>query len=140
MAEFEKRSIVTWVLIGIVTCGIGFLILWVLVGQDIRRYRRDNRPQVMLDLILTILTCGLYQLYADWKWAKYINEIKRQHNLSISDNFPLICVVLDLASAGFISTLLFQDELNDVYDARSFPGGRPEQDPEPREGGSRHGR
>lgn len=118
--RLEKRGIAGWVVIGILTCGIGFLVWWFLVGQDIRTIRSAyapgsgpvEKPNVVLDFILILVTCGLYGFYVDWQWAQYINEAKEQAGMQSDPNLPAICLILDFLTGWTVSTILMQSEIN----------------------------
>lgn len=114
--ELTDRDVTSWCLIGFVTLGIGFLIWWVLVGNDLARIRshKPHRPRVARDVILSVLTLGLWAIYTDYWWARYLNEEKEESGVRTDEWFPCMIVLYDLLSFSLLSTAVLQLELNKI--------------------------
>lgn len=75
----ENRSLITYILLTIITCGIyGFYFIYSL-AQDINvacQGDGERTPGLSTYLILSFITCGFYSLYWEYKLANrlYANQ------------------------------------------------------------------
>jgi hypothetical protein len=99
-----------------VTIGIGFVIWCALVGNDLARIRshKPDRPQLTRNVILSFLTLGIWAIYTDYWWARYLNEEKEEAGFHTDEWFPCMIVLYDLFSFSLLSTAVLQLELNKI--------------------------
>jgi hypothetical protein len=72
----------------------------------------------LTDLLLSIVTCGVWYLYVSYQWAKLLNEVQAQRGKRVDDNFPLLCLILTVFSVGIVNQALMQHMLNEMADGR----------------------
>ena len=78
--------------------------------------RTDYR--FLMWLLLSILTCGIFALYYEYKMAVGINEIQENNSLHVTDYLAVICVLLAVFGIGIASLAIQQWEINKFYNAR----------------------
>lgn len=114
----EKRDLVKMVLLTVITCGIYGLVWMYNIGNDIAALRGDGQPKPLTDLLLSMVTCGVWYLYVSYQWAKLLNEVQAQRGKRVDDNFPLLCLILTVFSVGIVNQALMQHMLNEMADGR----------------------
>ncbi len=64
---------------------------------------------------LSIITCGLFALYYEYKMAKAVNEIQERGGMRVNEDLALLCVGLAVFSFGLVSMAIQQGEINKFY-------------------------
>ncbi|MBI5607568.1 MAG: DUF4234 domain-containing protein [Deltaproteobacteria bacterium] len=113
----QRRDLVTAILLTVVTCGIYSLFWMFQMGNDIATLRGDDQPKPTTDLVLTLITCGLWYFVVSYRWAQLLNEVAEQRGKRVDSNFPVLCLVLAFFSYGIVGLALMQNTLNDLIDA-----------------------
>ena len=54
-------------------------------------------------LLLSIITCGIFAIYYEYKMAKGINEVQEKSGLRVNDDLALLCVLLAVFGVGIAS-------------------------------------
>lgn len=118
-AGVNTRSIILYLLLTILTCGL-FEVIWIyFTVSDINKLcqRRGIRPLLdpLLVVVLSFVTCGLYQVYYFWKAGQ---TLYRLSDGSSADNSVLLAVLGFFLSPAALAIL--QDQINglvedDVY-------------------------
>ena len=104
----RKRSIVSIILLSFVTCGIYTLILYYQMFSDINRECREN-DTAGTDLLLMIITCGIWGIYCMYKYSKKLAR------LGCDDN-SVINILLSIFSLQLIALCIMQDSINRYVD------------------------
>lgn len=63
-------------------------------------------------LILSILTCGIYHLFYQYKMGAAINEIQRDCDMAVTDGLPVLSVIAAILGVGIVADCIHQYELN----------------------------
>lgn len=102
------RSIVTYIIFGLLTCGI--YNLWYLhhLVKDVNEICREDgkqSPGVLMYILLTLLTCGLYSLFWWYRLADMLQHAVKKRGLysEIKSSYVLICFVLGMFMLGIAS-------------------------------------
>ncbi|MEE3296845.1 MAG: DUF4234 domain-containing protein [Planctomycetota bacterium] len=66
-------------------------------------------------LLLSLLSCGLYTLYHEYKTGRDINEIQRRMGWPENRGLGILSVFMTLLGAGLLAIVLQQDEINKFY-------------------------
>ena len=119
----EKRSVASVILLSIITCGFYLLFWYARVYQELRFFtgRTPTDNDYGLDLLLVIITCGIWGIYVDYKISLAIYEYQKDHGLFASDT-SMVAVVLDVVGylsgyfTGIVSSAIHQDLLNGMVD------------------------
>ncbi|HEU4406376.1 MAG TPA: DUF4234 domain-containing protein [Polyangiaceae bacterium] len=116
LAALTHREPVTVLLLSIVTCGVYFLIWKYQTTEELRQASGDNSINPMLDIVLTVVLCGLWGVYADYRNAKKLFELAQAAGMQRSDQSTIV-LVLDLVGLAFVSTFILQGEYNALAQA-----------------------
>jgi hypothetical protein len=127
--EFEKRSPASVLLLSIFTCGLYLLYWYYVIYRDLEALTGSTPTgnTYLLDLILVLITCGIWGVYVDYKISLQIMELKKEMGMSTSD-IAMPVILLDLFAymscwfTNYISSLIHQDELNKILDHASGHG------------------
>jgi hypothetical protein len=63
-------------------------------------------------LLLSIITCGIYHVYYQYKMGSAIVEIQNLRKAYVNQNLPILSVVLTIFALSFVTDLIHQLELN----------------------------
>ncbi len=116
----QERNIAWSLILSLLTCGVYGFAWFYLIGRDLRKRLGPDGPNAGLDVFLTIMTCGLWGIYAAYRYPTLIDQIERQTGLQES-RLSLTCVLLSVFSLwkvyglGLISLALMQNQLNKIW-------------------------
>ncbi|MDR3293766.1 MAG: DUF4234 domain-containing protein [Clostridiales bacterium] len=116
----QKRDIVTFILLSIVTCGIYSLYWFVVTTNEIESELNEKDGTLSnggTALLLDIVTCGIYGIYWYYKQGQRIAKLQRQVGLPEKDNSTTY-LLLSVFGFGIIASALMQDDLNKYVDAK----------------------
>lgn len=103
-----------YVVLSLLSCGL-FAPIWMyLIGRDLRRALAQDEPRPGLDLLLSVITCGVWWIYLLYRYPSLILELKRRAGLTGGD-LPVISLILGILSLGLVSLALMQSELNHLW-------------------------
>lgn len=109
MRVIQKRDILLWIILSIVTCGICNLIWTYNVTEDMNAICDDDYvTSGGLVVLLQIVCCNVYMIY----WAyKMGSRIDKWHN-NESSVHSILYLVLCALGLNIVVLALLQDELN----------------------------
>ena len=70
-------------------------------------------------LLLSIITCGIYGVYNEYKMARGIIEVQQQNKLLVND-VATICLIMTLIGLGIVSMAIQQSEINKFYIKQTY--------------------
>ena len=111
----NKKSIVTWILISLFTCGIGGIIWFIQITDDMRNASGETRLSGVTAFLLTLITCGIYGWYWAYLMGKAQTMAKQRRGLPAEDN-SVLYLVLQIFQLGIVVYCLAQNELNMMAD------------------------
>ncbi len=106
----QQRSIGKCILFSFITCGI-YSLFWIYSALNDLYYLDGSNESPAKDLILGIVTCGIYYFWMWAKMARMISNIRVKNNLPDSNNSVLF-VVLYLFGLGLVNLCIVQDNIN----------------------------
>ncbi len=111
-----ERSGAMVVLLGIITCGIYHFIWLHKTSDELREATSDTGINPGVDLILVLITCGLWGLFLLYRNVQKVQAAQRARGLQRPDQSQTV-MVLAIATffvgvTGLVATYLVQEELN----------------------------
>lgn len=107
----KEKNVVVWLLASLFTCGIGGLVWFVSLTDDIAFVSEDRSTSGGMALVLTIVTCGIYGIYWNYKMGKLLYQAQIKKGLPATDN-SVLYLVLSILGVGVVNYCLMQSELN----------------------------
>ena len=115
--RIEQRGAAAAAALSLVTCGIYFLYWLHVTGRELQETLDDQELKPGLDVLLTVLTCGLWSAYAMYRNAQKIHGALLSVDPYAKDQSELT-LILSLASVftGYLAWVgavyVVQEELN----------------------------
>ena len=109
----ENRSLATWIIISLLTCGIGGIIWFINLVNDTNIVCNDEKSNQSggMVFLLTLITCGIYGLIWFYQAGKRMESAGKKYGMQISDN-SVVYLLLSLFGLGIVSYCLLQVDLN----------------------------
>lgn len=107
----KEKNIVVWLIVSILTCGIGGLVWFVSLTDDIALASEDHSVSGGMALLLTIVTCGIYRIYWNYKMGKLLYEAEIKREMNATDN-SVLYLVLAIFGLDIVNYCIMQSELN----------------------------
>ena len=63
-------------------------------------------------LLLSIITCGIYHIFYQYKMGAAIVEIQHKNARTVFDNLPIISVIVTVVGFTIVVDCIHQNELN----------------------------
>lgn len=126
----EKRSVAWVIILSLITCGF-YLLYWYYKVYEELRFFTGSTPtgnDYGLDLLLVIVTCGVWGVYVDYKIALLIFAYQKDKGIFASDT-SMVTVILDVVGyisgyfTGIVSSAIHQDLINGMIDHATSGGG-----------------
>lgn len=113
----KEKNIAVWLIVSILTCGIGGIVWFVSITDDTGYLSGDRSVSGGMALVLTIVTCGIYGIYWNYKMGKLLYQARDQKGIKGSDN-SVLYLILCLLGVGIINYCLMQDEINKLVEVK----------------------
>lgn len=107
----KEKNVAVWLILSIFTCGIGALVWFVSLTDDISFVSEDRSVSGGMALLLTIVTCGIYGIYWNYKMGKLLYQAQIKKGMNATDN-SVLYLVLSIFGFAIINYCLMQTELN----------------------------
>ena len=109
----ENRSIVLWIILSLITCGIANIVWFVYMVNDVNKICDDEKSNDSgaTVLLLTLITCGIYGIIYFYQVGSRMERAGKKYNMQISDN-SVLYLVLYLVGMGIVDYCLLQNDLN----------------------------
>jgi hypothetical protein len=114
--EQVEKNIVVCVILSFVTLGL-YNLFW--QAHQIRVWNKLlgwEKYGFWKWLLLTLVTFGLYHIYHEYLMGQDMVLIQRRLGGHVSENLPLISVVLAALAVPFVADAIQQHELHKLYD------------------------
>ena len=113
LPEIPERSVIVWIIISILTLGLGALVWFYSIARDIETLSDGERANPAMDMFLLLITCGLYGFWAFWKYPEVVMDVQRRAGYAVTD-LRVICVILFYFTAFIVPLAILQSELNGI--------------------------
>ena len=114
--QYQKRSPVAVLLLSIITCGIYGLVVIYQISDEIKRFRSDPSIAPGIELLLCIITGGLYSIYWYYKFGRLVFDMQQRVGTPCPSDNTIIFVLLSVFRLNVVALMLLQTELNRVWD------------------------
>ena len=111
-----ERSALTIFLLSLVTCGIYFIVWNFQTTDELRQATGDDGLNPGLDIALTLLTCGIWQIYAHYRNAQKVYQLGQRLGIGRSDQSVAV-LLLGIFGLGLVNLFILQGEYNAVVHA-----------------------
>jgi len=109
----QKRSLAVWVILCLLTFGIGFFVWMAGITRDVATMRKDSGYRAGATVVLlSIVTFGIYTLYWYYVTSQDIAKLDSQKQ----DN-SVVNLVLGIFGFGIVSMVLMQNQINRIATA-----------------------
>jgi hypothetical protein len=108
-----ERSGVTVILLTFVTCGIYYFIWKYKTTEELKAASGDKEINPGMDLLLSILLCGIWAVFTDYRNAKKAYEILKANGSNRGDQSTIV-ILLHFLGLGFVSIYMLQEEYNAI--------------------------
>lgn len=109
----QNRSIVMYILLSIVTCGIFALYWMACVNDDVNNSLGENDTSGGMVVLLSIVTCGIYGLFWAYSLGNKISRIKRMMGDPYAESsLSVLYLVLAIFTTYIVPLAIAQNELN----------------------------
>ena len=109
------RSIALDLILTILLCGLWNLIVQHKQIETLNYLLKEERYSFWKVYLLSLLTCGIYFIFHEYKKAEEIAKITAKD----SDSDPLLAVVLSIFGLSIVFDAIAQSKLNAILDERA---------------------
>lgn len=115
----QRRSVLLYLLLSILTCGIFDIIWYYMVAADVNKLcvRKGRQPLAdpILVLVFSLLTCGIYSVYFFWKAGTTVYELSDRR---LTDNSVVLAILGWVLQPAALAVL--QDQINTLVDHNDY--------------------
>lgn len=113
VSMYQRRSVISVLLLSFITCGIYTLFWFYYTARDIQAFLgEDGSPGLE---VLFMILCAPYAIYWYYKYSKKIADAYGRSDLPIRDD-AVLNVILGIFGLGIVSMCIIQSSLNDLWD------------------------
>jgi len=105
-----ERSIVLYIILTLITCGLFNIYWFIVLAGDIRTLRQTDDPNGVVDWIIGFITCGIYFYVCYYRYSKFLMEIQQRKRMPIND-ISVIAVIVAIF-LPVVTMALIQNEVN----------------------------
>lgn len=107
----EERSVVLWLLLTFVTCGISAYVWFYQMACDLNRHGGRQRLNPGVDILLIFCTCGFWFIYICYKYPRTLMDIVEEEGGRTTSDLAVLCLVVGIF-VPLASLAILQNELN----------------------------
>jgi hypothetical protein len=111
----EPRNIALDLILTILLCGLWNLAVQSAQVKTLNYLLKTERYSFWKIYILSLLTCGIYFIYFEYKKAEEISALTGKD----SDSDPILAVVLSIFGLSIVFDAIAQSKLNAILDERA---------------------
>lgn len=113
-------------LLSFVTCSIYWFFWLFRVDSELNAALEREEFNTGLDILLVIVTCGVWVFFVHYKHARAINELQAKVGLPVSSDLAILAIVMTLIGfLGLLAPAILQNELNRVWKHEQGKAGLP---------------
>jgi len=108
-------SIALDIVLSVITCGIYWWFWQARQMRAINYLLGQQRYNFWIWFLLTIVTCGLYNIYYEYYMAQGIVEAQDNHGRPRSKDLPVLSLVLTIIGLNIVTDAIQQNEINKFF-------------------------
>lgn len=118
MTNLKKRNIVVMLFLSLFTCAI-YPIIWYFtaiseMNDEMKRiFPAEDTISPVKAFLLSLISCGIYGVYAYYTWAKNIEKLGTYYQVSTTE--PVITIIFALF-LPVVAQLLLQSDMNKMVE------------------------
>ena len=136
----QQRSLVTYILLTIVTCGIYSIYFWYKYAEDMNKVCEgdgETTTNYIVVLLLNVVTCGIYSFFWYFKLGNRLQTNAPRYSQNFQENGTTILMWMIFGSllcgvGSFYAMYILIKNMNsiaNVYNAGQQPPQQPQQPP-----------
>jgi len=103
------------VILSVITCSIYWFFWQARQMRAINYLLGQQRYSFWLWFLLTLVTCGLYNIYYEYYMAQGIVEAQDKRNFPRSKDLPVLSLVLTIIGLNIVTDAIQQNEINKIF-------------------------
>lgn len=103
------------VILSVITCGIYWFFWQARQMRAINYLLGHERYSFWLWFFLTLITCGLYNIYYEYYMAQGIVEAQDMRDLPRSKDLPVLSLILSIIGLNIVTDAIQQNEINKFF-------------------------
>jgi hypothetical protein len=108
----EERSPIVVLIVTLFTCGLAWMFYYMFaIAGDINRHSGQQKLNPGLDVVLCLVTCGIWFWVVAYKYSKAIYEMEVEEGVPGANDQSAMCLILAIF-VGIAVPLILQGELN----------------------------
>jgi hypothetical protein len=84
-------------------------------SREIGEFTGDNTINPTLEVVLSVITCGVYGIYWCYKYSKIIYEMQMNTGVQYPNDVSLPALILPIFGLTSVALLIMQTEINKVW-------------------------
>ncbi len=118
----QQRSLATYILLSIITCGIYSIVFWYNYTEDVNKVCQGDgqeSPNYIVVWLLSTVTCGIYGIIWFYKQGNRLQTAGPRYNIQIQENGTSILVWMIFGSllcgiGYFVAMNIFIKNMNAI--------------------------
>ncbi len=98
-----------------ITCGIYYFFWQARQFKAVNHLLGQERYKFGLWFILTLVTCGLYNIYYEYYLAQGLVEAQEKHGRPKSKDLPILSLILTIIGLSVVADAIQQNEINKFF-------------------------
>ncbi len=103
------------VVLSVITCGIYWFFWQARQMRAINYLLGQERYSFWLWFFLTLITCGLYNIYYEYYMAQGIVEVQDVRGYPRSKDLPVLSLILTIIGLNIVTDAIQQNEINKIF-------------------------
>ncbi len=103
------------VVLSIITCGIYWFFWQARQMRAVNHLLQQQRYNFWVWFLLTILTCGLFNIYYEYYMAQGLVEAQGKYGRPLSKDLPVLSLVLTIFGLNIVTDAIQQNEINKFF-------------------------
>jgi len=103
------------IILSIITCGIYWFFWQARQMRALNYLLKEQRFSFLLWFLVSLITCFLFNVYYEYIMAQAIVEIQKKQGKALSNDLPVLSLVLSLFGLHVITDAIQQHEINKFF-------------------------